>query len=438
MKKLRVTGGRLLIFIIFNLVIFPVCGDWAWSASASADQIAGGAGSDQEPGAYQTPLAGEERNVTFMGEKVLIPARDRGQLTSLTVGGSFLEPDQGGTHVLPIAALFLRRVWEDARTRDMISLLVNELEYDKSLGPLELISHFENYTLPDDQTEVVDNRELKETSLTWGTLVGSVGPGLRLPVSPYQVDNHARLQLLGRLGYFYADRTDETGPGLVVPSDTLLYGARLRGSYDGMRRNLLELPHRGVASGWNLDYMHRDRWRDLTKATTGDRDRNYLQLSGYLVGAGGMPGLSERDRLLIAIYGGLTSEKGADRFNAFRINGGPFPSEEGDLGRPHYTGILYDNVLATSYATASLGYRRELLFFLYFTMVGSYLWADRASVEGVDQVVFRDERGAAATASLDCAFFGNSSIYLAYSWESGFIRGGKSGSGITLLWNKQF
>jgi len=71
-------------------------------------------------------------------------------------------------------------------------------------------------------------------------------------------------------------------------------------------------------------------------------------------------------------------------------------------------------------------------------MVGSYLWADRATVEGVDQVVFRDKRGAAATASLDCAFFGNSSIYLAYSWESGFIRGGESGSGITLIWNKLF
>ena len=95
-------------------------------------------------------------------------------------------------------------------------------------------------------------------------------------------------------------------------------------------------------------------------------------------------------------------------------------------------------MLATSYATASFGYRRELLFFLYLTMVGSYLWADRATVEGLDQVVFRDERGGAATVSLDSAFLWNSSIYLAYSWESGFIRGGKSGSGIAIIWNKLF
>lgn len=428
---------RLIHLASFTLTF--LCFGWAGQGRASADQTSADAVFQRESGGgeYRTPLAGEERTVTFHGQTVRIPAIDRGHMTSITLGGTLLDPKQGGTPGLPIAAVYLRRVWEDSRTRDVISLFVNDLEYDKSFGHLELVGRFENYTLPGDQTEVVNNQEIKPTSLIWGTLIGSLGPGLRFPVSPYQVDNDITLQLLGRVGFFYAKRTDHTGSAVVVPPETALYGVRLRGRYDGMLRNLLELPHRGFTAGWDLDYLHRDKWRDLGAASTGS-NRDFVQMSGYLVGAGGVPGLSERDRVLICLYGGKTSDNGADRFNAFNINGGPFPSEQEDLVRPHYTGTIYDEVRATSYATASLGYRRELAFFLYLSVVGSYIWADRATVRGLDQVVFRDERGAAATLSLDSAFLWNSSLYLACSRETGFLRGGTPGNGITLTWNKLF
>jgi hypothetical protein len=368
----------------------------------------------------------------------MIPAVDRSHMTAITLGGSLLVPDQGSTPGVPVFALYLRQVWEDARTRDTISLFVNELEYDKSFGPVELVSQFENYTLPFDQREVAHNHEIKETALTSGTLLASLGPGLRFLVSPREVDNDIRLQLVGRVGYFYAERAHHTGPGVVVPPSTLLYGARLRGRYDGMSRNLLELAHEGVAAGWDLDYLRRDKWRDLSPTATGSNHRDFLQLAGHLVGAAGIPGLSERNRVVFSLYGGKTLDNRGDRFNAFLINGGPFPSEADDLARPHYSGILFEDVRVTSYATASVGYRRELAFFLYGSVLGSYIWADRATVQGLDQVVFREKSGAAATVSLDSAFPWNSELYLAYSWESGFIRGGKPGSGIAIIWNKMF
>ena len=441
-KTGSLTGTKLLLILLANLAVTFWCGDRAGSGCAFAEQIAADAGSPMEGGAdaaqHRTLLAGEAGQATFMGRTVLIPGVNRGHMTSITLGGSLLEPEQGDTLGLPIAALYLRRVWQDSRTRDMISIFANDLEYDKSFGHVELVSRFENYTLPGDFTEVVDGHEIKPTSLKWGTLAAALGPGLRFPVAPYQVDNNARLQFLGVVGYFYAKKTSDTGPSLVVPPDTLLYGVKLRGRYDEMRRNLLELPHRGFAAGWDLDYLHRDKWRELEPASTGSGNRDYLQVTGYFVGACGIPGLSERDRLLITAYGGKTGQGSADRFNAFRINGGPFPGEEEDLARPHYTGIIYDGVLATSYATASLSYRRELAFFLYLSVVGSYIWAERATVQGVDQVVFRDRTGAAGTVSLDSGFLWNSSLYLAYTLENGFIRGGKSGHGLILTWNKLF
>jgi len=387
---------------------------------------------------YHTPLAGQRSEATFLGNKVLIPAQNRNSVSSFTVGGSLMPGKQGGTLGLPLGALYLKRVWPTDRARAIVALFVNELEYDKSLGPVEIVSHFENYTLPGGQTEVVDNRELKGTSLNWGSLLASVGPGLRIPVAPFQVDNDLRLQLLGRAGYFYAQRTDDTGAGVVTPPGTSLYGVRLRGRYDGLSRNLIELPHQGVAAGWDLDYLHRNQWRDLDPTGAAAVHQDYYQFTGYLLAAGGLPGLSERNRALLSLYGGHTGNKAGDRFNAFTINGGPSPSEVDDIPRPHYGGILYDDVRSTDYVMGSLTYRRELAFFLYLSLVGSYIWGERATVENGDQVVFRDRRGGAATVSLDSAFFWNSELYLAYCWESGYLRGGTPGSGVMVAWNLSF
>lgn len=432
--------SRLQMLITYQLIVHFWCslGGYAYaSTDQTAAKIAVPEGRGEEAGEYHTPLAGERAYASFMGQAVVIPAQDRSRLTSLTVGGSLLQPKQGGTMGVPIAALYLRRIWEDARTRDVVSLFVNELEYDKGFGRLELVGHFENYTIPGDHTELQNNREVRSTSLSWGSLLGSLGPGVRFPVAPFQVDNDFRLQLLGRVGYFYAERTDDSGADVLAPPSTMLYGVRLRGRYDGLRRNMLELPHHGLAAGFDLDYLARNNWRDLTtQSGTGHRD--YYQASGYLLAASGIPGLSERNRALLSVYGGKTREGRADRFNAFLINGGSSPSEADDLGRPHYSGITYDYLRASEYLIGSLAYRRELAFFLYLSVVGSYIWADRTSVQGVDQVVFRERRGTAATVSLDSAFYWDSELYLGYSWESGFIREGKAGNGITVNWNKSF
>ena len=428
---------HLVVLLAIAAVSFGACENsyGGEGPTGPEPQARDAAGDDSQP--YHAPLAGERYRAVFMGRPIVIPAQDRGSLTSITLGGSVLAPSQGSRDGLPVAALYLRRVWEDARTRDVVAVFVNELEYDKSYGQLELVNQFDNYTLPGGQTELMHSREVKSTAVTWGTLFGGIGPGLRLPVSPFQVDNAFRLQVLGRFGYLYAERTGDSGADLVVPPSTLVYGLRLRGRYDGLRRNLLELPHQGVAAGWDVDYLVRNNWRYLGPGS-GAVHRDYLQASGYLVAAGGVPGLSERDRVLFSFYGGKTGEGSADRFNAFRNNGGPFPSEADDLARPHYTGILYDDVRAAEYATGSLGYRRELAFFLYLSVVGTYLWADRATVQGADQVVFRQSRGGGTTVSLDSAFFWNSEIYLAYVWESGVIRDGKPGNGMIVQWSKSF
>jgi hypothetical protein len=406
-------------------------------ASAAAPGPVGEGPRPGEP--YHTPLAGVPGHARVFGYPVEIPAIDRSHMTSITLGASLLHPRQGDTRSVPFAALWLRRVWDDARTRDLISVFSNELEYDKSLGrPFELIGHFENFTLPVARQEIFQNHDVNSTSVLWGTLIGSLGAGLRFPMAPGEVDNDLRIQLLGRGGYFYAVRNADTGADQILPPRTFLYGAKLRVRYDGLRRNLLELPHLGFATGFDIDYLVRDEWRDLEARTLSAGNREFLQASGYFVGAGGVPGLSERNRLLLSVYGGTTGGDRGDRYNAFRINGGPYPSESDDLPRQRFTGLVFDDILATRYATAAVGYRRELTFFLYLSLIGSYIWAERASALDSGRVFFKEDNAWAGTASLDCAFFWKSSIYLAYSWDTGILRSGKSGSGLVLTWNKLF
>jgi hypothetical protein len=400
---------------------------------------AAGNGKDPE---YHTPLAGEPFHTVFLGARVDVPGRDRGRVTSLTLGGTVFTPRQGSTFGVPIGAFYVKRMWEESRTRDVLSIFVNDLEYDRSLGNIELVSRFENETIPGGQTIVLNNEEIKESSVEWGTLFASLGPGLRYKVAPFQIDNDLRLQFLGRVGYFYNKRTSDTGPNVVLPPDTMLYGTKLRGRYDGMRRNLLELPHQGVAAGFDLDYLYRNRWSDqgtpgntiFRKADT----QGYLQFTGYLMGVGGIPGMSEKNRILFSIHGGTAGEKSVDRFNAFQIGGGPLPGETDDLYRPDYPGTMFNEILVADYALANLEYRRELTFFMYLHLRGSFIWANQLALSSASQLVFKSSNGRAATIGIDTGFLRISEIYLAYSWDSGFIRNGKSGSGIILTWNKAF
>jgi hypothetical protein len=445
-----VSGCRATFIFALILVGILLCPGWTKHGIAFADQKAeasalqeeGGEAATSEAAEYHTPLAGEPVHTVILGRTVDIAARDRGHVTALALGGVLYTPRQGNTSGTFLGALYLKRVWEESRTRDVISIFVNDLEYDRSFGNLELVTRFENNTIPGGQREVVNNQEIKSSDAEWGTLMASLGPGLRYRVAPFQVDNDLRLQLLGKVGYFYAKRTSDTGPNLVLPPDTMLYGVKLRGRYDGMRRNILELPHTGMAAGFDLDYIHRDKWANFgtipdavfTRADT----RDYIQFNGYLMGVGGIPGLSEKNRIFFSLHGGVTPRSSADRYNAINIGGGPLPGESDDLCRPDYPGTMFNQVLVSDYALTALEYRRALAVFVYLHLRETYIWADRAAVTGNNVFLFKSTTGAASTIDLETGFFWNSELYLGYSWDSGFIRNGKPGSSLLLYWYKTF
>jgi len=390
---------------------------------------------------HQTPLAGDACTLTLFGERIDIPVRDRCNTLALTLGVNYFSPALGGTDALPIAALYWRRESDHSKTRLIFSVFVNELDHALKYERLELLGHLENSTIPFPQAEIEEGREIKESSINWGQASAWLGVGSRMPVSPFQMDNDLRVQIFYEGGYLYSSRAKDTGSQVRLPPDTYTHGLRLRVRYDGMRRNLLELLHEGFAAGMDTEWVRRQNWSDanyggsiLTKGAT----QEFAKLSGYLIAATPIPGLSGRNRLVSSFHGGMAFSGELDRFSLFRIGGGPFANESDDLSRSPYPGAQFNQFPASDYMIGNVEYRREFFPFLYLHLRGTFAWADRDLLSSPKSLENDADLGKAFSVGLTTGFIWDSSIYLEYSHDDGFLRKGKQGDSALVLWSKSF
>jgi len=390
---------------------------------------------------YHTPLAGEAFKLNVFGESIDVRARDRSNTRALALGVAAYSPALGGADVLPLAALYWRRESPAPRTRLVFSVFVNELDHALKYGRFELLGHLENNTVPFPSTEIEEGKEIKGSSIVWGQVAGWLGGGYRLPVAPFQMDNDLRVQAFYEGGYLYSGRTKDTGGQVKLPPDTYTHGLRLRVRYDGMRRNLMELLHEGFAAGMDTEWGRRQEWSDanygggiLTKEST----QEFVKLSGYLIAATPIPGLSERDRLVSSFHGGMVSSGMLDRFSMFRIGGGPFASESDDLSRSPYPGAQFNQFPASDYMVGNVEYRREFLPFLYLHLRGTLTWADRDLLSTPQSVENDAGLGKAFSVGLTSGFFWDSAVYLEYSHDDGFLRKDRPGESLLVLWSKSF
>ena len=98
-------------------------------------------------------------------------------------------------------------------------------------------------------------------------------------------------------GFLYFRRARILRPTSSFPGTRSWCTAHLQVRLDGLERNLLELPHDGVATGFDLILGHRFTWQDwgMAGAEAASSGRNYASLRGYFLAAGAVPGI-ESDR----------------------------------------------------------------------------------------------------------------------------------------------
>jgi len=431
-------AGRCLIIILTALLILAVAGNSV--AEAPRDENPAASADTSGNGEYRTPLEGEASRLTTFGRTVDVPARDTGNEAAFTLGSGILTPQIGDNNFMPFGALYWKHHWgEDWRARAVIGVFVNEVDLVRNYGSIEALARWENETIPFPTKEIVGGEEIDSTSIRWGTFSAWLGVGYRKRVEPYGSDNDLRLQLFYCPGYLYTGRTGSTGADVTLPPSTFVHGFRIRVRYDSLLRNLLALPHEGWAGGMDLELMRRNRSADHTfgggVVFRGDKTRDYMKVSGYLMVATGLPGLSQRHRLIGSLYGGFAPTDTIDRFSAFRIGGGPFPTESDDLYRLMYPGAVFNQFPVSNYSIATLEYRLELLAFLYLHLRGTLAYAERPFFRQEKLDFTKDQNGAVSLA-VTSGFFWDSELYLEYSFDAGLLRNGKAGSSILVLWSK--
>lgn len=438
--KNTTNAGTLALSI---LLICALLAGLPWN-TASAEEAAGTVQGTQESPAmereYHTPLAGEANKLEAFGRTIDIPARNRDNVAALVLGATFFTPQLAEQVLLPIGAFYYKHRWDDTRFRGVCSIFVNEADVSRTFGDWQLLGHLDNNTVPFPMAEIAGGQEVKRTSIFSGTVNGRLGAGLRLPVAPLQADNDLRVQLFYQGGYLFSKRAPETGRTVILPPDTVVHGALFRVRYDGLVRNLMELPHQGVAAGVDAELMRRNKWSDANYGGAPYKEsetRDYLKVSGYLSATTGIPGLSEKNRLVFSFYGGFAPYGVLDRFSAFRIGGGPLPSETDDFYRQVYPGAMFNQFPASDYLIGSAEYRRELLFFLYLHLRGTYAWVKR-DIFTTTRLRHLENRGEAFTAAITSGFLWESALSVEYSYDTSVLRNGASGSTITMLWSKGF
>ncbi len=383
--------------------------------------------------ASYTPLAGQSYKGTILGYKVTVRPRNRRSETAWDIGAALAKPVAEGSAVLPIGSIYLWRHPDDFRLfRARLTVFDNNLFLSRSpaaIRPLEWVATFENYTVPFPQAQLVDGTALKSQELLWGYAMAGFGIGYRRQVYPGKQDNMLALDLTAEPGYLFFGRGSRTAQDFVAPGDTFEVRGHLQFRLDELVRNILELPHRGIAAGADIIYGHRLKWSGwgINGYETGGRD--YYLFTGYLVAAGGVPGLhSGRHRLIGALHGG--SGIGLDRFSVQRIGGGlnPMGEEYGSTWRPVLPGAVLQEFFPKRYIIATGEYRWEPVFFMYLGLNASAAWLDRLRMEDgwpVDKDGFFSSLGARLTTG----FLLHTRLQLAYNYNFSVIRKGRYGGG---------
>ena len=388
---------------------------------------------------YRTPRAGEGFRTEVFGQEIKVQPDDGRKETAVDLGVAFYKPLPHGEQFIPFGSLYLWRHPDDQSLfRADIALAYNDIFWAgplPHLGPFEWVLTFNNYTIPFAQNELLDGVAIKSEELTWGYVQPGFGFGYRTKAAPGHQDNMFAVDLTMEPGFLYFGRSSKTANNFVVPQSTFELREHLQVRWDAFERNLLSLPHEGFAAGADVIHGNRTNWKnwgvDGTQSADGGSD--FLSCSGYVLAAGGLPGVeSDRHRLIGSLHAGTGYN--LDRFSAPRVGGGvqTMGEEYGSTWRPVLPGSAIQEFFPKHYAIAVGEYRWEAFFFTYLSVDASVGWLDRLRQIGTD-VTTRNDVFSSVGARLTTGFFFDTRMQLAYNHNFAVIRNGHYGENEIVL-----
>jgi hypothetical protein len=390
--------------------------------------------------AYRTPRAGEGFTAELFGRQITVQPEDRRSVTAADLGVQINLPASHGRAVVPFGALYLWRHPNDQSLfRADIVGVYNDIFWAGSspgMGHFEWVLSFDNYTLPFSQYELVDGNAVKSEELLWGYVRPGLGFGYRQSVSPGHQDNMLAIDLTIEPGFLFFNKDSNTASNFILPKNTFELREHLQVRWDALERNLLSLPHTGFAAGADLVNANRTNWKNWGLNGSETDGQKYLSASGYLLGAGAVPGVdSDRHRLLGSLHGGIGSD--LDRFSSPRIGGGALTlgEEYGSTWRPVLPGSIVQEYFPKHYVVAVGEYRWEALFFTYLSLDASLGWLDRLRQTGqvLTDTTSKNNFSSSLGGRISTGFFFHTDMHLAYNYNFSELRNGKFGGNEIIL-----
>ncbi len=372
---------------------------------------------------YKTPRAGEVAVGTIFGKEVRAPKRDRGRITYLNLGASWLPDGPDGLGFLPAGGAYFWRAPEEgeSRFRAILAGLSNEIRCDVAVSENKVVAalaSFDSLTLPWARSEYVQGERQRSEELEWNQARLGVGLAAHGRIGPGAIDNVLDVALTIETGNLWFDEGDHTDPAFVRPTNTFEYRGHLRVRADALVRNIVELPHRGWSAGADGVWGRRGKWEPWGLPSEGleTGGDSWLAGSAFAVVATGVPGLSERTTLVASAHAGTGSD--LDRFSAFRLGSGSTWGDFETLSRVILPAAGVDEIATARYATVDLELRYEPIFFLYLQLKGTLAWAD-VPVHGASGIETRPGSFPAVTAGFTTGLPWNLSMEFAASRNFG-------------------
>lgn len=392
---------------------------------AGAFRVAG-----QEP----TILAGEAFTRTAFGMTFEVPARDRSTVDEVFAGLGWIPSGPDGKTLNPEAAFLLWRQRDGGarRLRAVLVGLYDDVRWNRRIAEsTDLVLTFENTTFPWARSEYASGERLESEELNWGSVRAGAGLAFRSPLAPGHADNFLEGSLSYEPGFLYFSKGSSTATDFTPPSNSYEGRFHLRVRADAFTRNLLELPHRGWATGLDAWAAHRGGWQDWGGGPTGAHaaayTRSWTALSGYALAALPLPLGDRRHRILASVYAGTGSD--LDRFSAFRLSGGSNAGDYETITRPVLPTAGLDEIVSRGYVIAGLEARMQLAFFLFLHLRGTLASVDRTVRDASGAILQRTDSPNAVTIGLSSGFFWSSMIEL--SWSRNAALESREGDGFT-------
>jgi hypothetical protein len=377
--------------------------------------------------------SGEGFTATVFGAPMRVEPRDRRSDTSWDVAIAHAS-DTDDAGLQPTAGVYVWRHPDDRNLlRAVLAGVYDDVFWAAPLGSgeWERVLTFTNDTAPWSSSERIDGVAQDREQLQWGYLRAGLGAGWRRRVGDQQ-DNMLAADLIVEPGVLYFARGDDADPTFATPDSTFELRTRAQLRLDLLERNLIELPHRGIAVGADLVHGWRTNWDDWGLAGVethrGGDGNDYVAASAYAYAIDAVPFVaSERDRVFASVHVGAGDD--VDRFSARRIGGGADRRgvEYDTTQAPLLPGAAQGEFFCEHYAIGSLGYRRELAFFLFVAVDATAAWLDRdrqTSGGGRDR---RNDTLTATSVRLSSGFYGSMRFQLGYAHGFDLVRDGDRG-----------